>query len=444
MSDRTFLPEAKAPASSWYALALLIGTALFAFVDRQVLNLIAPSLQVTFGLSDLQLGALQGLGMALFASAAGYPIGWLADRIGRRIILAGCIILWSLSTAACAFQVTFQGLFVATAGVAIGEAALTPIIFSVLPDLFPERQRNSANFIFFATALLGAAAGFGLGGVMLDWLSTHRQGLPAFLAEKDSWRAALILAAVPGPLFALLLGTIRLRNTTRRSGAVDASSSDMHQFLPFMRTHWPVFACVYGTIVAYSVPMNSSFSWLPVAMPRIFGTTSSAVGIQMGIAAAVATIVGLIMPAVGNRWLRGDPRINPIRMARLFMLTAAVPALLLSFASTPAQIYVAAGVQLTFGLAAGALMPGLLQQISPPGLRSRLLAILGIVGAISQGLAPVLVGAVSGQFTGPRGILTAIVVVGLPCWLIGALLISRARRYFIATALVVSEGAVGG
>ncbi len=99
--------------------------------------------------------------MALFASAAGYPIGWLADRFGRRLILGICIVVWSISTAACAFQYSYFGLFATTAGIAIGEAALGPIIFSMLPDLFPERQRNTANFIFFRRDPAGRGRGPG-------------------------------------------------------------------------------------------------------------------------------------------------------------------------------------------------------------------------------------------------------------------------------------------
>lgn len=433
--------EARAPLAAWYALSVLIATTLFAFVDRQVINLIAPSLQSMLGLSDLQLGALQGLGLALFASAAGYPIGWLADRFGRRIVLGCCIVLWSASTGAAAFQSTFAGLFVATAGIAVGEAALSPIIFSMLPDLFPERQRNAANFAFFAAALLGAAAGFGLGGAMLAWLGRHQHALPGMLAGMDTWRVALIVAAAPAPIFVLLLRTIRLGTGASRPARIDEPAAEVERLLPFMRAHWPVFACVYGAIAAYSLPMNSAFSWLPIAVPRIFGTPSSEVGLQMGIAAAVATIIGLLLPAVGTRLMRGDALLKPFALARLFMVVAALPTLLLAFATTPAQIYVAAGTQLTFGLGAGALMPGLLQQISPPRLRSRLISILGIVTAIVQGLSPVLVGAVSGQFPGRRGIITALVIVGLPCWVGGVLLMSRARRHFAATAAAAAAHA---
>src|SRR3546814_18504123 len=88
----------KAPLSAWYGLFVLVMTTLFAFVDRQILNLVGPSLQTSLGFTDFQIGMLQGLGLAIFASVAAYPMGWLADRFGRRLILAVGIICWSLAT----------------------------------------------------------------------------------------------------------------------------------------------------------------------------------------------------------------------------------------------------------------------------------------------------------------------------------------------------------
>lgn len=440
-SDRTTLIESKAPASAWYALAILIGTTLFAFVDRQIINLVAPSLQKMLGLSDFQLGALQGLGMALFASIAAYPIGWLADRFGRRIILALCIIIWSVSTAACALQDSFAGLFAATAGIAIGEAALSPIIFSMIPDLFPEKRRNTANFIFFAAVLLGAAAGLGLGGAMLGWLADHQQSLPGALARMDSWRAALILVSVPAPLFVLLLATIRMQTNggSVAATATDGPAADLHQILPFMRLHWRTFACVYGGITIYSLPLNSTFTWLPILMPRIFGTESSVVGLQLGITVAIGTIGGLALAPIASRFLRDDAGLTPLRLGRIFTTLGILPTLILLVASAPWQIYVSAGVQMVFLLATGALMPGLLQQIAPHALRSRLISILGIAQALAAGGAPLLVGAMSSLFAGPKGILSAIVIVSLPSWTIAALLLSLARRPALATMAAIRD-----
>jgi MFS family permease len=430
--------EPGAPASAWYALAVLIATTLFAFVDRQILNLIAPTLQKMLRLSDLELGALQGLGLALFASAAGYPIGWLADRYGRRRVLGACVVLWSLSTGFCAFQNSFVGLFAGTAGIAVGESALSSIVFAMMPDLFPERQRNTANFIFFAVVLFAAAAGFALGGAMLAWLARHPLYLPGVPAT-GSWRTALVLVAIPGPLFALLLATIRMRSARTRIPKSSPSPAELGQFLPFVRANWRAIACIYGAIAAYSLPLNSSFAWLPIAMPRIFGIDSAAVGVQLGGAIAMGIFVGLILAPLGARLMPGTSTLKPLHLARFFMLVALLPTAFMLIAATPWQIYAATAAQYALGLGTGALMPGLIQQIAPARLRSRLLAILGIVSGIATGLAPILVGAASGIMPGSRGIITAITAVALPGWVIAIVFISLAQKPFLVTATEVKR-----
>jgi MFS family permease len=434
-------PGPKAPASAWYALAVLIGTTLFAFVDRQILTLITPQLQAMLKLSDLQLGALTGLGMAVFASLGAYPIGWLADKFGRRLVLGCCVVVWSLSAAACAFQNTFEGVFAATVGIAIAEAALSPIIFAIIPGLFPERQRVTANLIFFGAVLFGAAAGFGLGGVTLTWLTSHQQSLPGALAAMDSWRVALLLVAAPAPVFVLMLLTLRLKDDSSRVTAAAEQKPKADPFFPFLRENWRMFSCLCVAMAGYGLPLASAFTWLPIAMPRIFGTKPETIGLSLGIAVGVATVVGLALPAVSGKLLRRDLAVNPMAAACVFAGLGFLPTLLMLFASAPWQIYTAAGAQMALALATAALMPGVLQQIVPTRMLSRLMALQAITTVVPQGLAPILIGAVSGMIAGPRGILTAVVLISLPGWLIAAYFMWRAERRFAAT--VASAKALG-
>jgi MFS family permease len=427
----------RASFAAWYALAILVLTTLFAFLDRQILNLVAPSLQTSLGLSDLQLGALQGLGMAIFASIASYPVGWLADHFGRRLLLSAGVAIWTLSTAACAFQHSFAGLFLCTIGIAVGEAGLRPIVFAMIPDLFPERRRNAANFLYFAAALLGAAAGLGLGGLTLQWLTAHRQAMPGALGQLDAWRVALLIVAAPGPLFVVLVATIR---APLRQGASLAQHADpdspVAEFLPFARENWPLLGCVFGAIACYSVPLMSASVWLPIAVPRLFGVPSSSVGLSMGIALGVGTVVGILLPAIGMKMGRRDIRVSPLRLAGMFTGLAAIPGGLIFLSNVPWHAYLAAGAQLCAGVATAALMPGLLQNIAPVRLRARMLSVLGIVTAIAQGLSPLLVGWLSGQFSGPRGIFHAMAGVAVPAWLLSALLYRIAMRLLREQALL--------
>ena len=405
---------ARTPASAWYALVILILTTIFAFVDRQILNLVFPSLQKSLQLSDLQLGALQGLGMAIFASAASYPMGWLADRYGRRLVLVAGIIVWSVSTAACAYQTSFTGLFIATIGIAVGEAGLMPIIFAMIPDLFRTRHRSTANFIYFAATILGGAIGVMLGGGAIGWLTANASALPAPLASLEAWRAAILIVALPAPIFVLLVATLPIRQSSARTdGAQQPETADPgSKMLPFLRTHRTTFVCIFGGIFGYCLPL-SAYGWLPLAAFRAFGLPPEVAGVQMGSAMAAASIVGVALPGVTLKFVGGDPVQRPLRIAKALLMLAIIPTVILPFATSSWAMFVTAACQLAMLIGVAALMPGIGQDISPDALRSRILSFVGIVLAVGHAASPLFVGALSGVLDGERGVLVALSSAGV-------------------------------
>jgi MFS family permease len=147
--------EERTPASSWVALVILSMAAWYAVIDKQVLILLAQPLRTDLGLSDTQIGGLQGAGAALFTAIAVVPLGWVSDRIDRRIVLAACVLVWSVAAAACAWATGYWSLLACVAFLAAGEAGLTPTVSAIVPDLVPERQRMTANFVLFGTVRVG-------------------------------------------------------------------------------------------------------------------------------------------------------------------------------------------------------------------------------------------------------------------------------------------------
>ena len=139
------MSDPRSARTAAYALGVLVTAAVFAAVNRQILVLLGEPIRQSLGLSDTQLGLLQGLGVTLFCGLAAVPIGWLADRFGRRRLRALCILVWSAATAACGMAQDFTALFVAAAVLGIGEAGLTPIVYGLLPDAVPERRRALAT-----------------------------------------------------------------------------------------------------------------------------------------------------------------------------------------------------------------------------------------------------------------------------------------------------------
>src|ERR1019366_10776145 len=79
-----------------YALGLLLLVYTFNFVDRIILGILVPPIKADLHLTDTQLGLLGGTAFALFYTALGVPIGWLAARFNRGWILTVSLALGSV------------------------------------------------------------------------------------------------------------------------------------------------------------------------------------------------------------------------------------------------------------------------------------------------------------------------------------------------------------
>jgi len=121
------------PASGAYRVYLLF-LCCFSFfvagVDRQVFATVMPALKGEFQLSDTMLGLLSGLGFGLTYSLCSIPVGRLVDRGNRKLILCGCITVWSVMTLACGGAASAAQLMVARLGVGAGEAGVSPAAVS--------------------------------------------------------------------------------------------------------------------------------------------------------------------------------------------------------------------------------------------------------------------------------------------------------------------------
>lgn len=94
-------------------------------------------------------------------------------------------------------------------------------------------------------------------------------------------------------------------------------------------------------------------------------------------------------------------------------------------------------------VAGSALMPGVLQNLAPPGLRSRVLAILGITNALALACSPMAVGMISSLLSGPRGMLQAISLVSAPALVASAVLIALAAGPYSRTVQMLRSQAAG-
>ncbi|MDN5874175.1 MAG: MFS transporter, partial [Sinobacteraceae bacterium] len=126
------------------------------------------SIQKTFDVSDATLGALQGLAGILVGSALAVPFARFADHFSRKRVLL-CLILASTATMVLsALAPNFPLFFIGRSAAGITDFAMVPLVYSMIPDLAPERHRVLANLSFAAFMTVGVSGGFYFGGALLS------------------------------------------------------------------------------------------------------------------------------------------------------------------------------------------------------------------------------------------------------------------------------------
>ncbi|MFN2604400.1 MAG: MFS transporter [Gemmatimonadaceae bacterium] len=166
----------------WVICALLFFATTINYIDRQVLGILAPTLQKDIGWNEAQYGAI--VSWFTFAYALGYlGAGRLMDRLGTRIGFSISVIWWSLSAMAHALVRTVTGFSVARFSLGIGESGNFPASIKTVAEWFPSRERALATGIFNAGSNIGAI----ITPLVVPWI-----------ALTWGWRAAFVATGTLG------------------------------------------------------------------------------------------------------------------------------------------------------------------------------------------------------------------------------------------------------
>src|SRR5207237_6904211 len=148
-------------SSAWAVVAILIGTAILSYTDRQVLSLLVDPIRRDLLISDTEVSLLLGTAFAVVYGVAGIPFGLLADRTSRRNLIFFGVVVWSIGTVACGFAGSFSGLFAARIVVGLGESVLSPSAISLISDYFPPSRRGLAVGSYLSGIAIGNGASQG-------------------------------------------------------------------------------------------------------------------------------------------------------------------------------------------------------------------------------------------------------------------------------------------
>lgn len=305
MADGALQGEDHTPAPDrWYIVFVLVAAAILSYLDRGIVSILIPDLRRSLGLSEVQASIIQGFSFSLFFAVGGLLIGTLTDRLNRKLIVMCGVVGWSGMTMLCGLAQNFEQLFLARAGVGIGEACLTPAAFSLICDLFsPERRGRPMSFMVMAAAIGGASSSL-LGGIVLRLLGGSGSVMVPLLGMMEVWRVTFLLAGAPGLLMALVVLT--MREPPRRARAADAQHG--RSYAQFVLRNWRVFLPLNLAIALTFAISYCLTSWVPTSLIRNFGYSASTAGVALGVVMVPGSVLGGFLGGILGDWLASQGR----------------------------------------------------------------------------------------------------------------------------------------
>lgn len=196
----------------WLICALLFFAATVNYMDRQVIALLKPTLQLQMGWTENDFANI----VLVFTGAYGIGslvVGKLIDRLGTRIGFTLAVLFWSVSAMAHAAAGSVLQFAAARFSLGIGESGSFPASIKAVAEWFPKKERAVATGIFNSGTNIGAI----VTPILVKWLMGRFGWQMAFIAtgalglvwialwlavyrrpEESSWVSAEELSLIQG------------------------------------------------------------------------------------------------------------------------------------------------------------------------------------------------------------------------------------------------------
>lgn len=331
---------------------------------------VLPAIQSAFGVSDSSIGlAMTAFTVTIAVTVA--PLGWLADRIGRRPVIGTSLFVFGISGLGAAVAPSFEVLLILRGIQGIGFAGTLPMVVTVVGDLFDEDTEIAAHG-YRVTAANFAAFVF---PVITGELSILYWGYP------------FLLYAIAFPL-----GVAVFLWLPEAAGDVEPTEGNYARAVMATARRPVVAAAVVVSFVRYFV-LFAMYAYLPllvISQELTAGQAGAVVGAINGAKMVVASQTHRYTAA-------GSPRVLVMAAVAASGLTIAAFSIVESF---PLFVAVAALMGACGGVASP-LQKAILTRYSPVNVRAGLISF----NAIGQNI---------GKSSGPIAIGVAVVYVSLP------------------------------
>ncbi len=172
----------------WVICGLLFFATTINYIDRQILGILAGTLQNEIGWTEPEYGYIVAAFQAAYATGL-LVFGLLLDRFGTRAGYTLAIALWSVAAAAHGAARSVVAFSVCRAALGFGEAGNFPAAVKAVSEWFEKRERALAIGLFNSGSNIGAI----ITPALVPWI-----------AVRYGWRAAFVFAGALGGLWIVL------------------------------------------------------------------------------------------------------------------------------------------------------------------------------------------------------------------------------------------------
>lgn len=406
----TLIAPAEAPPirrTLWGAILVLAIAVTAGATMRTVFSPLQEAAKLSMGLSDFQIGLIQGVAIAVPMALLALPLGWLADRSNRIRILIVLSLLWTAGMALTAFAQDFNLLFVARMLAGVAGNFVVPVAISVASDLCMPERRGRSLLILSLGNVVGGALAFAIGGAVLGALI--EQTAPGLLGL-EPWRSVSLWFAIASAVMTLPLFFLRepVRHEVEQINApIKAIAKALWSRRAFLL---PLFIGQVGVVMADM----AAAVWAAPVLERDYGLTPAEFGGWMGGGLLLAGVFGSIIGGFSADWGHKLPRRGGILTAALIAAVIALPASLYPIMPSTALFGVAFTLLMTSGTVAGLVTATAISVLVPNEERGLCLGAFMILGAlIGIGVAPTVVTLASDAMGGESQLALSLTIVSV-------------------------------
>ena len=390
----------------WVVVALLWVVVLLNYMDRQMLSTMKEAMQID--IIELQNAENFGILMAVFLWIYGFmsPVsGIVADRVSRKWLIVGSLLVWSSVTYLMGIANNFDQLIWLRALMGISEALYIPAGLSLIADYHSDKTRSLAVGIHMTGLYMGQAIG----------------GFGATVAAAFTWHTAFHWFGIIGIAYAIILA-IFLKDIKREPTTIKQQPTESNKLTKSLALLFSniAFWVILFFFASSSLPGWATKNWLPTLYADSLNIPMSEAGPISTITIAVSSFIGVIFGGMlSDRWVQSNLRGRIYTSAIGMGLT--IPSLVLIGVGESFAAVVCAGM--LFGIGYGMFdannMPILCQFVSSKQ-RATAYGVMNMVGVFSGAAITQLLGKWTdgGQLGFGFAILGAVVFIAMMAQLI--------------------------